>query len=172
MDKQLLMDQLDFATERIEELEGVIKSTDPSAKGYKELADSYNKWQDRYDDIYCKLNELDKVDVEAENLKLEQERLQFDIDKLNCESELERKKLQFEIKKFNYETEAKKKDDLVNIIFRGAEVVVKLIVPLAGVAATVGLGKLAYVQDSNMGLCDGRVWGQTKDVIKFASMKL
>lgn len=154
MDRQLLLDALDFAGTRIEELEGTVKNTDPSAKGYKELTEAYNKWIDRYNEIYCELNELNKVNVEEETLKLERERLQF------------------EINKFNYEAEIKKKDDIRNSIFSGLELGAKVLVPVLMLIGTTALGKLAYAKDLDLSLCNGRVWNEGTSLMKLATMKI
>jgi hypothetical protein len=123
------------------------------AKGYKDLTEAYNKWIDRYNEIYCELNELDKVNVEEETLKLEQERLQFEIDK------------------FNYEAETKKKDDIRNSVFSGVEIGAKVGISILMVLGTMALGKLAYEKDLDLSLCNGRIWS-LKDVFKLATMKI
>ena len=154
MDRQLLLDALDFAAMRVEELEETVKNTDPSAKGYKELTEAYNKWTDRYNEIYCQLNELDKVDVEYETLKFEQE------------------KHQFEREKWEYEKSTKRKDDIAKYIITGAEIGARVLVPVLMLMGTTALGKLAYAKDLDLSLCNGRVWNEGTSLMKLATMKI
>ena len=43
MDKDTLMNQIEFAWARIEELEGTLEHADPEGKGYNGLIDAYVK---------------------------------------------------------------------------------------------------------------------------------
>ena len=44
MEREQLLDQIDFAQARIEEIEKVVINANPTEKGFKELVESYNKW--------------------------------------------------------------------------------------------------------------------------------
>lgn len=69
------------------------------------------------------------------------------------------------------ESKAKKKDT-IDLGLRVAELGCKVAVPVIGVVTTVALAKLAYMQDGNMVLCNGRIFPMAKDVIKMATVKI
>lgn len=168
MDVEILKDQIDFAQARIEEIEKQVINTEPDAKGYKELVEGYNKWIDRYNDLLNQLEHFNDVDIDRENLELEKEKLQIEQDKINLEAE----RIRLDREKFAHDVEATKKHEAVDVIFRSAELGVKVAVPLIALAGTIAIAKLAYVNDTDMKLCDGRVFAGAKDLIRLATMKI
>lgn len=65
-----------------------------------------------------------------------------------------------------------KKSKRVDIIFRSADLAVKIAVPLISVAAGIALAKLSYVQDANMVLKNGNVMVNARDVVQLAKLKV
>ena len=172
MDKAILLDQIDYVQARIEEIDNKVINWKPEDKGYKELVDSYNKWIDRYDDLLDKLEHIDDFDVEREKIKLESERLTIqetiEQDKIN----LEQDKLRFEREKFTKDIEDQKKKETVEIIFRSADLGVKVLVPTLAIAGTWAVAKLSYMNDAELKLCNGRVAGNVKELLRIATMKV
>lgn len=172
MDKAVLLDQIDFTQARIEEIEKQVLNYDPDKKAYSELMTSYNKWIDRYNTLMDKLEHFDDISVEAVKLNLERDKMtiqeQLEQDKLNLESE----KLRFEREKFAKEIEDQKRKAPVDIIFKSAELGVKVLVPVCGLVGTIGLAKLAYMNDLNLQLCNGTVRSCAKDLLKIATTKV
>lgn len=67
---------------------------------------------------------------------------------------------------------AEKRKDAIDLGLRVAELACKVAVPVIGVTTTLALAKLSYIQDSNMVLCNGRIFPMAKDVIKLATTKI
>jgi hypothetical protein len=67
---------------------------------------------------------------------------------------------------------AEKRKDAIDLGLRVAELGCKVAIPIIGVTTTLALAKLSYIQDSNMVLCNGRIFPMAKDVIKLATTKL
>lgn len=172
MDKDKLLDQLDWVQARIEEIEGQVLNYDPDKKGYKELVDGYNKLVDRYNEILQTIENLDKPDVEMEKIDLERERMriteEIEQDKIN----LDREKLRLEREKFAHDIEVQTKKDVEELIFRSLETGVKVLVPIASLTGIVYVANLAYMNDADFKLCNGRVIGGVKDILKVLTMKV
>ena len=189
MDNTILLDQIDFAQARIEEIEKQVINTNPEQKGYKELVDSYNKWIDRYDNLMEKL-ETGDVDIEYEKLKLEQAKLDFEKEKfrsqheLECakrdiQEELETDKLNLERDKFSAEQMIRLKESRraavrgpVDVSLKLLETGAKVAVPLIGLAGTMAVASLAYTNDSELKLCNGRIFASAKELLKISTTKL
>lgn len=165
MDKAILLDQIDYVQARIEEIDNKVINWKPEDKGYKELVDSYNKWIDRYDDLLDKLEHIDDFDVERERLTIQET---IEQDKIN----LEQDKLRFEREKFTKDIEDQKKKETVEIIFRSADLGVKVLVPTLAIAGTWAVAKLSYMNDAELKLCNGRVAGNVKELLRIATMKV
>lgn len=132
MDKDTLMEQIEFARARIEELERKIECSDPEEKGYTGLIEGYIKWTDRYNTLVDKFNSIEDVEEK---------------DKLS-------------------------KKELIDVILRSAELGAKIIVPVIMLVGTVAVAKLAYANDADLKLCNGRIFGSVREVLKLATMKL
>ena len=142
MDKQTFITQeSEFVKERIKELEIEILQTAGDEKGRKELIEGHNKWIDRLIELNDKLENLDKSDIEEETLKLEYQKLQFEIQKFNIETELHRKEL--------------RKD----VAFEVIDILVKVLIPILIIYVTMRIAELSYTNDQDLKLCDGRIWG-------------
>ena len=164
---------LSFVQSRIEAIEEQILNYSPDQKGYKELVESYNKWQEKSDELEDKLEHLDDVDIELEKLNIERLKLErteeIEQDKLNLAQE----QLRLDREKFVYETEAHKKEELISNVFKTLEVGGKIALPLIGMGAAVKLAKISYINDLDMKLCNGNVRGAAKELLKMAiSMKV
>ena len=48
----------------------------------------------------------------------------------------------------------------------------RLLVPIAGLAGVVYVANLAYMNDSKLELCNGRVFGGVKDLLKVITLKV
>lgn len=147
MEREILLDQIDFVQARIEEIDKKVINWKPEDKGYKELVDSYNKWIDRYNDLLDKLEHINDIDIDVEKLKLERE-------------------------KFIHDIEEQKRKEPIELIFRSADLGVKILAPILAITGTVAVAKLAYLNDTDLKLCNGRIFGQTRDLIKLATMKV
>ena len=150
MDKQTILDQITFVESRIKELEKEILQGASDEKGRKELIEGYNKWVDRFNELIDKLNNLGQPDLETETLRLEQERLEF------------------EKQKFEKEQKDLHRQEVEKMIFDGLELTVKIAVPVLTIGGALALAKLAYAKDSDLELCNGRIWG----LLRFVTPKL
>lgn len=173
MDKEeFLTNQIDYVQARIEEIDRDIINTSPDAKGSKELIDSYNKWVDRYGELTDRLEHIDDIDIDQAKLALEEKRMEIEEeierDKINLETE----KLRFDREKFAYEIEHQKDRELIDDIFEAFGIAGKFAVPIASVTAVIYVANLAYMNDSKMELCNGRIIGGVKDLIKIMALKL
>lgn len=179
MDLETLKNQIDYVQARIEEIDKQIINTNPSDKGYKELIDSYNKWIDRYNDLIEKLahfgedsEEKIKNDLERDKINLERSKIvtnnELEVDKINLESE----KIRLEREKFAHEVECQNLNQKLDIIFRTADVGTKILVPTMGLIGVVYVAKLAYMNDAELKLCNGRIFGGVKDILRILTTKL
>lgn len=147
MDRQVLTDQMDFLATSIEEVETKIKDTDPSDKSYLQLLEAHNKLLDLYEALYNKLEDVDKFDLECEKLNFEKER-------------------------FKYQTEHDSKREKKEDIQKWVELALKIGVPVVVGLIMFGIAKMSYLQDNEMKLRNGNVFGLVKDVAKLAVMKV
>lgn len=210
MDEEKLLDQLDFAQARIEEIEKKVINWEPEKRGFKELVDSYNKWIDRYNELLETIQHIDDVDVEREKLELERVRIEnekakieLEKEKTNSMIEVEKKKievdqariafekekfesmqeieqdkvnldterLRLEREKFGHDVVAETRGEIIEVIFRSADIGVKLLVPTLAIAGTWAVAKLSYMNDADLKLCNGRVAGNVKELLRIATMK-
>lgn len=172
MDLETLKNQIDYVQARIEEIDKQIINTNPSDKGYKELIDSYNKWIDRYDDLIEKLAHFgedseEKIKNELERLKIETNQ-EIETDKVNLEAE----RLRLDRERFAHEVECQNLNQKLDIIFRSADVGTKILVPTMGLIGVVYVAKLAYMNDAELKLCNGRIFGGVKDILRILTTKL
>lgn len=172
MDKEKLLDQLDYVQARIEELDELIINARQSDKGYKEVIDVYNKWTDRYNELLTTLEHFDDVDIEQEKLEFEKEKFktttEIEQDKINVESE----RIRLDREKFTHDIEIQKRNEIKDIIFEAAELGIKISVPLIAAAATISVAKLSYMNEEEFRLCNGRVYGGVKDLLKLVTLKV
>lgn len=161
MTRDELKNQIDYFQARIEELDKKIINGAPSEKGYKEMADAYNKFVDQYISLLDRLEHFDDADLEYEKLQIEQ-------DKINVESE----RIRLDREKFAHEIEVQKKQEVVDIVFRAGDLGAKLLVPALGSAAVIYVANLAYMNDSKLELCNGRIIGGVKDLLKIMTMRV
>lgn len=150
MDEQFLNEQIHYVQERIRATEEEIANGDPSDKGYKELIECHNKLIDRYIDL------LDKPKLESE-AELTYAKLDIEQDQIDLERE-----------KFEYG----KKRDVIGDIFEGIELTGKIVVPVASLIGVIYVANLAYMNDSKLELCNGRVIGGVKDLFKVLTLKV
>ena len=166
MDMDFLKDQIDNALARAEEIDKKIINLEPDQKGYKELVDSYNKWIDTYKTMMDKFLHYDDPDVEVLKLELEREKLkiqqEIEQDKLNLDTE----KVHLDREKFAYDVEQNKKRELIDIIFKSVDVGAKVLVPTLSLTGIIYVANLAYMNDADLKLCNGRIIGGVKDILK------
>lgn len=197
MDREILVDQIDFAQARIEEIERLVLNVNPDQKGYKELADSYNKWIDRLDNLTDKLEHIDDIDIEAEKIQLEQRRLDIEERKIETQKTLEARKIdnekvkiqvqeELENDKLNLEREKFAADQMniakehkhamwkepVDIGLKVLDLGVKVAVPIIGITGAAALAVLSYENNQELKLCDGRIFTGARDVLKLATGKI
>lgn len=188
MDKEYLMDQIDYVQARQEELDKLILNAQADGKGYKEAIESYNKWVDRYIVLTDALLHLDDIDIEQEKLNFEKEQLKVhkeiefakinaDKDKQNLLQEIEQDKINNETErirldreKFANDVKVQKRGEIEQAIFETAGLAVKIGVPVAVILAVVGVSKLSYVKEAELELCNGRVYGGIKDLLALARL--
>lgn len=164
MEDQFLMEQIDYVKARIEAIDEALINSSPSDKGYKELIESYNKWVDRYNELLDEPKHRSDVDLNFAKLEIESDRLQ-------SESEIEMEKIALDREKFEYEKEHQKKRELIDDIFEGIGAAGKILVPVASLVGVVYVANLAYMNDSKLELCNGRVFGTAKDLFKVLTLK-
>lgn len=172
MNREILLDQIDFVQARIEEIDSKVINWKPEDKGYKELLDSYNKWIDRYDVLLDRLEHIDDLDVERERNNLDRDKLTIQETIEQDKIELEKEQLRLDREKFAYDIENQKKKEVVEIIFRSADLGVKVLIPTLAIAGTWAVAKLSYMNDAELKLCNGRVAGNVKELLKIATMKI
>ncbi len=172
MTRDELNNQIDWVQARIEETERLVINGNPSEKGYKELVDSYNKYIDRYNEFSTQLEHFDDVDIEQAKLDFEKEKFkseqEIEHDKINLKAE----EIRLDREKFAYDVEHQKSKELLSDILEVVEVTGKLLVPIAGITSVVYVANLAYINDSKLELCNGRIMGGVKDILKIIAMKV
>ena len=186
MDIEILKNQLDWVQARMEDMDQVVINYDVKDKGYEEALKNLNKLTDRYDELLDRIEHFDDVNVDAEKVKLEAEKLKLEADKLTLEKSriesnqeleqdkinLETEKLRLEREKFASDVEQAKKKETIDIIFKTSDVIVKLAVPILGFAGVRYVANLSYMNDEQMKLCNGRIAGGVKDMLKIMTMKV
>lgn len=172
MTEDYLKEQIDYVQARIEEMDKLIINANPTEKGYKELVDSYNKWIDRYKELMDELKHFGEEDIEKAKLDFEKEKMRALDEIENDKIDLERERLRLDREKFAHDIEHQKGEELKEVIFMSAELMAKVAVPLVTVSAMVGVAKLSYAKDLDLELCNGRVMGTVKDLLKLATMKV
>lgn len=63
-----------------------------------------------------------------------------------------------------------KKKETVDIIFKAADLGLKILVPIFVALVSLGIAKLSYANDQNLELCNGRIFGSVKDVLKLIKL--
>lgn len=190
MDIEYLQNQLDWIQARMEEMDKLIINYDPEKKGYEEALKNLNKLTDRYDELLDRIEHFDDPDIEAEKLKLEadkltvnetieQNKLKLEEDKLKVNEEIEQNKINLDSEKvrldrekFAFDVEQAKKHDVIDIIFRTGELGAKIAIPILGFMGVRYVANLSYMNDEEMKLCNGRIAGGVKDMIKIMTMKV
>lgn len=169
MDKAVLLDQIDFVQARIEDVDKKVINCEADEKRYQFLLEAYNKWVDRYNELMDKLEEIDdenKVDIEMEKIQVEKLKIasqkEIEQSKINLDAE----KLNLDREKFYHEVRMEKRKEPIDIIFRSADLGVKVLVPVLGITATMAVAGLAYVNDAELKLCNGRIFAQAREVLK------
>lgn len=150
MEREQLLDQIDFAQARIEEIERVLINANPTEKGFKELVESYNKWIDRYDELITREEHFDDEALESRKLDIEEMKVKVETEKL----EIEKKRIP------------------VDIALRVGELGIKVAVPIIGIVGTMAVAKLAYINDAELNLCNGRIFASAKELIKLTTTKV
>ena len=172
MDKKKLEDHIDFVQARIEEVDRRIINLNPEDKGYKETIDSYNKWIDRYHELLEKLDHLDDVDVEVKKIELEKEKQkimqQIEQDKIN----LAQDQLRLDREKFAHDVEHQKETEIIDVVLKSADLSVKVLVPALTLAGMMSLAKFAYMNDSELKLCNGRIFMGPKEMLRMLNLKI
>lgn len=172
MDKSVLMNQLDWIQARMEDMDKLIINYDPEKKGYEEALKNLNHLTDRYNELLDEIEHFDDPDIESEKLKIEAEKIkinqEIEQDKINLESE----RIRLDRDKFAFDVEQAKKKEVIDIIFRTGELSAKIIVPILGFMSVRYVANLSYMNDEEMKLCNGRIAGTVKDVMKILMMKV
>lgn len=172
MNIEELRNHIDFIQARIEETERLVINANPSDKGYKELVDSYNKYIDRYNELMTQLEHFDDVDIDKAKLDFEIERFKTEEEIERDKIDLDRERLRLDREKFAYDVEHQKSRELLSDILEVAEVTGKILVPIAGLTGVIYVANLAYMNDSKLELCNGRVIGGVKDLLKIITLKV
>lgn len=167
-----LKNQLDYVQARIEEIDEKVINGNQGDKGYKEVIDSYNKWVDQYNVLLEKIDHVNDIDIDIAKLELDKERLQIEQEIEQEKNNLKAEEIRLEREKFAYDVEHQKKQDTVNEIFEVLEITGKLLVPIAGLTGVIYVANLAYMNDSKLELCNGRIMGGVKDLLKIMAMKV
>ena len=154
MDKELLQDQLEYISERIDSTEKAIKDYEPDKKGFKDLVEVLQKWTDLYNETLDKLQHADDMNLEVETFALEIEKFIFEKDK------------------FDYEKNCQKHKELVEMIFRGVETGIKIAIPCTFILGSFAMAKFSYMSDADLKLCNGRINTSARELLKTAFMSL
>jgi len=133
MTKEILERRLEYAENRIVELEERVNELMPEDDGYSEVVKAYIFWSNEYTKLIEQIDDLEIADEKEKQAK---------------------------------------KEKALDLWLRVAELGCKVAIPVMGIAASLALGKLAYVQDTNMVLCNGRIFPMAKDVVKMATVKI
>ena len=165
MDKEILLDQLDWVQARIEEVERQVLNYPSDGKGYKELVEGYNKLVDRYDKLLDDVEHFDDESIEEKQLRVQTE---IENNKINLETE----KLRLDREKFAYDTQNAPRKEIEDVIFRTVDIATRLAVPVIGFMGIRYVANLSYMNDAELKLCNGRIAGGVKDMLKVLTMKV
>lgn len=171
MDIEVLKDQIDFVQARIEEIERQVINYEPDKRGFKELVLVYNSLIDRYNELVTKLEHFDDEDIEKAKFEFEKERFQIEEEIERDKIEIDREKVRLDREKFAYDVEHQKSRELVSDILEVVEITGKLLVPIASLTGIVYVANLSYMNDSKLELCNGRVFGGVKDMLRILTLK-
>ncbi len=175
MTKEVLSDHIDYVQARAEEMDKLLIKGNPAEKGYKETIDAYNKWVDRYEEMITRLEHFEDVSIDEAKLEFEKEKLKvtsdLERDKQTASYEIERdrvdnetERLRLDREKFAYDVQHQKAQDIVDIIFKTADVGTKVAVPLIGGYFALKLAVLAYTKNGDLELRDGTIWALIKQL--------
>lgn len=70
------------------------------------------------------------------------------------------------------EREYRRKKDKADLTLRYVELGCKIAIPILTVMTTVALAKLSYANDADLKLCNGRIMGLSKDLIRTIGAKV
>lgn len=138
MTQEYLREQMAIVNEQIEDLRKTISAYDPTDKGYSDLVNAYIHWFNRYIELSEQLENFDK--------NKELEKVKFEI--------AEEKRVQ--------EEKDKKFDKTMRIL----ELSAKVAIPALAVVASVALAKLSFAEESDLKICNGRIFSFGKDLVK------
>lgn len=138
MTQEYLREQMAIVNEQIEDLRKTISAYDPTDKGYSDLVNAYLHWFNRYIELSEQLENFDK--------NKELEKVKFEI--------AEEKRVQ--------EEKDKKFDKTMRIL----ELSAKVAIPALAVVASVALAKLSFAEESDLKICNGRIFSFGKDLVK------
>ena len=176
MEKQYILAQIDFAQKEVDKIGKKVMSIGPEEKGFKEITDSYNKWIDRLGELQNELVKLDEFDSERARLALENRRLDIEADKIAMEYERiqrteaeSRKNREFEERKFAYEKKKTIVKEPIDYILKGLEIGVKVFVPFTLLHGSMKMADMAYQNDLNFTLCNGNVRSFSKTAFDLAT---
>lgn len=176
MNEEFLKNQIDYVQARIEEMDDKVINTDPSEKEFKGLIDNYNKWTDQYMILLDRLEHINDENLEREKLDLEkikvENQFKLEMEKLNRTEELEQDKLNLDRDKFAYEVKKNRWEKPVDIILKVGDIGARVAVPLIGMSVTTALATLAYMNDSELKLCNGRIQKQAETVLRIMTSKV
>lgn len=183
MDKAILLDQLDWVQARIEEVERQVINYDPDGKGYKELVEGYNKLVDRYDKLLDSVEHFDDENLEDKQLRIQKEiednKIALEREKLQTQEEIEQDKINLETEKlrldrekFAYDTQNAPRKEIEDVIFKTVDIATRLAVPVIGFMGIRYVANLSYMNDAELKLCNGRIAGGVKDMLKVLTMKV
>ena len=177
------------------------KGYEEALKNLNKLTDRYDELLDRIEHFDDPDIEAEKLKLEADKLTvnetIEQNKLKLEEDKLKVNEEIEKNKLKLEEdklkvneeieqnkinldsekvrldrEKFAFDVEQAKKHDVIDIIFRTGELGAKIAIPILGFMGVRYVANLSYMNDEEMKLCNGRIAGGVKDMIKIMTMKV
>ena len=138
MTQEYLREQIAIVNEQMEDLRKTISAYDPTDKGYGELVNAYLHWLNRYLELNEQLENFDK--------NKELEKVKFEI--------AEEKRVQDE------------KDKKFDKTMRILELSAKVAIPTLAVVASVALAKLSFAEESDLKICNGRIFSFGKDLVK------
>lgn len=138
MTQEYLRKQMAIVNEQMEDLRKTISAYDPTDKGYSELVTAYHRWFDKYIELSEQLENFDK--------NKELEKVKFEI--------AEEKRVQDE------------KDKKFDKTMRILELSARVAIPALAVVASVALAKLSFAEESDLKICNGRIFSFGKDLVK------
>lgn len=138
MTQEYLREQIAIVVEQMEDLRKTISAYDPTDKGYSDLVNAHLHWVNRYLELNEQLENFEK--------NQELEKVKFEI--------AEEKRVQDE------------KDKKFDKTMRILELSAKVAIPTLAVAASVALAKLSFAEESDLKICNGRIFSFGKDLVK------